>query len=43
MLTAKGADEDKVRGLRSGADDYVTPVGGLSDRQRAQLIELPSR
>jgi two-component system response regulator VicR len=24
MLTAKGADEDKVRGLRLGADDYVT-------------------
>jgi len=24
MLTAKGADEDKVKGLRVGADDYVT-------------------
>ena len=24
MLTAKGAEEDKVRGLRLGADDYVT-------------------
>jgi two-component system, OmpR family, KDP operon response regulator KdpE len=24
MLTAKGADEDKVRGLHLGADDYVT-------------------
>ena len=24
MLTAKGADEDKVKGLRLGADDYVT-------------------
>jgi DNA-binding response OmpR family regulator len=24
MLTAKGSDEDKVRGLRLGADDYVT-------------------
>lgn len=23
MLTAKGADEDKVKGLRLGADDYV--------------------
>ena len=24
MLTAKGAEEDKIRGLRLGADDYVT-------------------
>ncbi len=24
MLTAKGAEQDKVRGLRLGADDYVT-------------------
>ncbi|HXA47418.1 MAG TPA: winged helix-turn-helix domain-containing protein [Burkholderiaceae bacterium] len=24
MLTAKGLDEDKVKGLNSGADDYVT-------------------
>ncbi|HEY8645891.1 MAG TPA: response regulator transcription factor [Gaiellaceae bacterium] len=24
MLTAKGAEEDKVQGLRLGADDYVT-------------------
>jgi DNA-binding response OmpR family regulator len=24
MLTAKGADEDKIKGLRLGADDYVT-------------------
>jgi DNA-binding response OmpR family regulator len=24
MLTAKGGEEDKVRGLRLGADDYVT-------------------
>jgi DNA-binding response OmpR family regulator len=24
MLTARGAEEDKVRGLRLGADDYVT-------------------
>jgi two-component system KDP operon response regulator KdpE len=24
MLTAKGAEEDKIKGLRLGADDYVT-------------------
>lgn len=24
MLTAKGEDEDKIKGLNSGADDYVT-------------------
>ena len=24
MLTAKGEDEDKVKGLNSGADDYIT-------------------
>jgi len=24
MLTAKGLDEDKVRGLNAGADDYIT-------------------
>ena len=24
MLTARGEEEDKIRGLESGADDYVT-------------------
>ena len=24
MLTAKGEEEDKIRGLNSGADDYIT-------------------
>ena len=24
MLTAKGEEEDKVKGLESGVDDYVT-------------------
>ena len=24
IITAKGAEEDKVRGLESGADDYIT-------------------
>lgn len=29
VLTAKGTEEDKVRGLRLGADDYVTKPFGL--------------
>ncbi len=40
MLTAKGADEDKVRGLKLGADDYVTKPFGLAElvaRVGAQL------
>ncbi len=31
MLTAKGSDEDKVRGLKLGADDYVTKPFGLAE------------
>jgi two-component system alkaline phosphatase synthesis response regulator PhoP len=31
MLTAKGEEEDKVRGLRVGADDYVTKPFGVSE------------
>lgn len=31
MLTARGAEEDKVRGLRSGADDYVTKPFGVKE------------
>ena len=31
MLTARGAEEDKVRGLRSGADDYVTKPFGARE------------
>jgi DNA-binding response OmpR family regulator len=31
MLTAKGEEEDKVRGLRLGADDYVTKPFGVSE------------
>lgn len=31
MLTAKGEEEDKVRGLRLGADDYVVKPFGLSE------------
>lgn len=40
MLTARGQESDKVLGLRSGADDYVTkPFGDreLRARVRAQL------
>jgi two-component system response regulator RegX3 len=31
MLTARGAEEDVVRGLRSGADDYVTKPFSVSE------------
>ena len=31
MLTAKGAEEDKVRGLKVGADDYVTKPFGARE------------
>jgi DNA-binding response OmpR family regulator len=31
MLTARGAEEDKVRGLRVGADDYVTKPFGAKE------------
>ncbi len=31
MLTAKGAEEDKVRGLKTGADDYVTKPFGTRE------------
>ena len=31
MLTAKGAEEDKVRGLQIGADDYVTKPFGTRE------------
>lgn len=40
MLTARGADEDKVRGLDLGADDYVTKPFNLPElvaRVGAQL------
>jgi DNA-binding response OmpR family regulator len=40
MLTAKGAEADKVRGLELGADDYVTKPFGVPEllaRVRAQL------
>lgn len=31
LLTARGAEPDKVRGLRGGADDYVTKPFGLQE------------
>ena len=31
LLTARGAETDKVRGLRGGADDYVTKPFGLQE------------
>lgn len=40
MLTARGEEEDRVRGLRIGADDYVTKPFSMSElvaRMRAVL------
>jgi two-component system KDP operon response regulator KdpE len=47
MLTAKGEEDDKVRGLEYGADDYVTKPFGpreLSSRVKAVLrrAEMPN-
>ncbi len=51
MLTAKGEEADKVRGLELGADDYVTKPFGpreLSSRvkavlRRAEMPNMPDR
>jgi DNA-binding response OmpR family regulator len=51
ILTAKGANEDKVKGLRLGADDYVTKPFSADELlarveavlRRAQLAETPAR
>src|SRR5947209_12180020 len=40
LLTARGQETDKVRGLRGGADDYVTKPFGLQellDRKSTRL------
>src|ERR1017187_7781179 len=41
MLTAKGSEEDKVRGLKVGADDYVTKPFG--SRELVARIEALAR
>ncbi len=39
MLTARGEESDKVKGLRSGADDYVTkPFGVLELLARVEVL-----
>ena len=44
MLTAKGEEEDKIKGLSAGADDYVTKpfsVPELMARVKSQLRRAP--
>ena len=44
MLTAKGGEEDKVRGLRLGADDYVTkPFSAQELLARVEAVLRRSR
>ncbi len=46
ILTAKGAEEDKVRGLKSGADDYVVKPFSATEllaRVEAVLRRSPAR
>ena len=39
MLTARGSEDDKVRGLKSGADDYVTkPFGARELLARVEAL-----
>ena len=46
MLTARGTEEDRVRGLRGGADDYIVKPFGASEllaRVEAVLRRSPGR
>jgi DNA-binding response OmpR family regulator len=46
VLTAKGAEDDRVRGLRLGADDYVVKPFGIREllaRIEAVLRRVPAR
>src|SRR6185436_17279414 len=39
MLTARGSEDEKVRGLKSGADDYVTkPFGARELLARVEAL-----
>jgi DNA-binding response OmpR family regulator len=46
MLTARGTEVDKIVGLESGADDYITKPFGLGEflaRVRAVMRRVPGR
>lgn len=46
MLTAKGEEEDKIRGLSAGSDDYVTKpfsIPELLARVKAQIRRAPEK
>jgi DNA-binding response OmpR family regulator len=44
MLTARGSEEDKVRGLKVGADDYVTkPFGARELLARVEAVGRRAR
>ena len=44
MLTARGAEDDKVKGLRAGADDYVTkPFGARELLARVEALGRRAR
>ena len=44
MLTARGAEEEKVKGLRAGADDYVTkPFGARELLARVEALGRRAR